>query len=603
MYRLPTLVQLHGWQRQLRFIASHEMGSRIQQEVQQAIHRFRSKSNTPWVAISRVSSVLQEDTREALAELGGLAGFCRQAPQEFGNTSFVVKMVDGVLCVKLKNEEVKKPQKTYTNKIPRVDTKERDSKFFQICSKLPETPVTIETCQRVWELPTVESAVEQLYHVMEEIETLLKSFSLEIQMSLYIQLVYFGKRVAIVVRGPRTMLTSNHNTTLENSGPHWELEDFAPHYDLWRLSRFLRTDDFIPCSELIRQTTGILQTSLLQVALTYPERISLQLGPAIHLDMAEDNRFYLNGALRNEIHEIIGMKFILSEEEISKHLSRTSSKLSNLSDKELYEERMKLKELMPMRRQKLRRSIVREEFKRKFPKGNPFLNPDVVAFHLYDSLSPGVWMNNAMVRELLLPAGGKDSMHVGVDFFDQYPHLFITQGITSTSVNVMRREQGMEDVHSDGDSWKNAIFTDEDILLLLLPRLTSKRDDWGDVKVIEVLLAMLPRHVLKNMQQRGCAKNRLVTILRQYPEAFEVQTTETESDVKEEKQLKVRLISEGIVKLGVQLVNKMQVPGDHKIISGENQKQGDGDHDGDDVGNNNDDDHHDGANNSGAAKE
>ncbi|KAH9601492.1 hypothetical protein LSM04_002744 [Trypanosoma melophagium] len=588
MHRLSVLVQLNRWQPQMRFVASHKVGSRIQKEVQEAIRRFRSKSNTPWVAISRVSSILPEETRETLAEWGGLACFCRQPPEgsgSFGNSSnsgtsaFIVKMVNGVLCVRVKDVEVQNPPKPRTNVLPKVCTKEVDMELTKICSQLPETPVPLETCQRVWELPTVENALQQVNYFMEQIESVLKRCSLEPCLSSYVQIVYFGKRVAIVVRGPRTMLTSSNNTDIENVGPKWESEDFTPHYDLWRLSRFLRTDNFIPCSEIIERTTDILQTPLMQVALTYPERISLQLGPAISLEMADESRFYINGALRNEIHEIIGMKFILSKEEIKQHLSKGNSKFTNLTDEELQEERRKLKELMPMKRQKLRRSIVREEFRRKFPKGNPLLNPDVVAFHIYDSMTPGVWINNAMVRELLLPGGGKDSMHVGVDFFDKYPHLFITQGITATSVNVMRREQGMEDVHSDGEAWKNTMFTDEEILLLLLPRLTNKREDWGDVKVIEVLLAMLPRHVFKYMQHRGCAKKQLATILQKYPEAFELQTTGTESDTKEEQQLKVRLISDGIIKLGVQLVNEIQVSGKHKIIAEENKKQGDGDGD------------------------
>ncbi|KEG12363.1 hypothetical protein DQ04_01771110 [Trypanosoma grayi] len=340
-----------------------------------------------------------------------------------------------------------------------------------------------------------------------------------------------------------------------------------------RLSRLLQTDSFLSIDEIKQRAVGILQSPLLQVAMTYPERIVLQLGPTIDIEAAEEDRLYLGGASRCEVHEVLGVKFVLSDEEVAQHLRSRSGRLSDLTDEQLREERVKLKELQPLRRQKFRRAIVREEFRRRYPHGNPFLNPDVVALHIYDQMVPGVWVNSATLRETLLPDGGKGAMHVGVDFFDKYPHLFITQSVTTTSVNVMRREQDMEDVQSDGDNWNSMVFRDEDILLLLLPRLSNKRDDWGDNKWIEVLTALLPRHVFKYMQRRrGGAVGCLETILRRYPEAFEVMEV-AQTNCIEKPRVKVRLHQDGIMRLGPKLLNELHGAGKGEDLVQEKEEQ------------------------------
>lgn len=559
--------QIAGW----RFVGHNELHTteaRIRQEVQEALRRFRGGSSPAWVAVSRVSSALSEETREALADLGGLGSFCRR-PQQAGEARFAVKSVDGVLCVKL-HDVGASPPRARCGKANRSERIPGDVRELQrICSRLPESPVTLSACRRVWKLPSRDATAQHLVNLMERVDTVLKRCSSPASMSMYVQVGYEGNQAVVVGSGPQLASVAAECTS-KNSGEgegdetqRWEAEDFSPEYDLWRFSRFLQTDRFVPINEVRRLTEGVLQTSLLQVAMSYPERILLQLGPTTRAEAANADRLYVNGAACGELCEVCGVKFLLSKSEIEQNLSKRSSKLSGLTAEELQAEREKLKQLPPLRRQKSRRAIVREEFRRRYPCGNAFLNPNVVAFHVYDQMTPGVWLNNSTVRDTLLPDGGKGCMHVGVDFFDRFPHLFITQGITTTSLNVMRREQGMEFVPSDGESWKHVVFCDEEILLFLLPRLTNKKEDWGESKYIAVLTSLFPRHVFKYLRSRGDVSAQLIAILRRYPEAFEVIETDAKGDGEREN-CKVLLRYDGIVKLGAQLVNMLQADGSQK---------------------------------------
>ncbi|EAN86179.1 hypothetical protein, conserved [Trypanosoma cruzi] len=565
MRRWGTAASLLGW-RCLWQSRACITEAHLRREVQEAVSCLGTSASPPWVAISRVSSILSDEAREALAELGGLAGFCRR-PEESGEKKFAVKMVNGVLCVRLLDVQ-KTPEKPCVG-VGRRNESIAPNELSQACSILPGKPVPLTSCQRAWKLPTMEATEEYLASLMKRVELILKRHTSKAELSLYVQVGYHGKEALIVACGPQA--ESIVNQSFNEEAPHWEAEDTSPQYDLWRLSRYLRTDGFVPIGELKSFTHDILQTPLLQVALSYPQRISLWLGPSMCLEAADADRFYVNGASCDEIREVLGMKFVLSEEEVQRHLTSKSEKLSGLTDAELQEERLKLRNLPPLRRQKLRRSIVREEFRRCFPLGNAFLNPDVVAFHIYDQMSPGVWVNNAMVRETMLPDGGKGAMHVGVDFFDQFPHLFITQSITTTSLNVMRREQGMEDVPSDGESWRNNAFSDEEILLLLLPRLSNKKEDWGDNKAIDVLTTLLPRHLFKYLQNNGGARSRLTAILKRYPEAFEVVETDEKGNGEEWK--RVHLHYDGIAKLGSRLVNQLQEKEKSKTLANNQEKE------------------------------
>ncbi|RNF26617.1 uncharacterized protein Tco025E_01409 [Trypanosoma conorhini] len=549
MRRWGTAAALLGWCH-LRHSRARLTEAHIRHEVQQAVRRLAARSSPAWVPVSRVSSALSDEACEALAGLGGLAGFCRR-PEEAGEPRFAVKMVKGVLCVRLL--DIKGSPVKHCVGEGRRNALTASEELRQTCSLLPDKPVSLSSCQRAWKMPSMEATVQHLASKMQGVERILRRRTCEFAMPLYVQVGYRGNQAIIVGLGPQLISLLDQSSTEE--AQLWD-EVTSPQYDLWRLSRYLRTDAFVSIGELLSSTDGVLQTPLLQVAMSYPQRISFSLGPTICVESADAGRFYVNGDTCNEIREVLGMKFLLSEAEVERHLTSRSEKLSGLTDEELQGERLKLKNMAPMRRQKLRRSIVREEFRRRFPRGNAFLNPNVVAFHIYDQMLPGVWVNNAMVRETLLPDGGKGTMHVGVDFFDQFPHLFITQSITTTSVNVMRREQGMEDVPSDGESWNRSAFSDEEILLVLLPRLTNKKEDWGENKAIEVLAALLPRHVFKYLQNRGGAKSRLAAILKRYPEAFEMLDAEETSDDK--KWGRVHLRYDGIAKLGAQLVNQLQ---------------------------------------------
>ncbi|RNF01301.1 hypothetical protein TraAM80_07098 [Trypanosoma rangeli] len=549
MRRWGTAGALLGWFH-LRHSRACLTEAHIRREIQHAIQRLGARSSPAWVAISCVSSTLSDETCEVLAELGGLAEFCRRS-EESDEPHLAVKMVNGVLCVR--QLEVKKPPVTQCVEVRSqksvIDLKE----LCDNCSLLPDKPVPLTSCQSAWKLPYMEATVQRLVSIMERVERAVRRHTSETAMPLYVQVGYHGKKAIIVGLGPRSVSLLDQRQMEKVCT--WD-EVASPRYDLWRLSRYLRTDVFLPIDELLSLTDGVIQAPLLQVAMSYPERISFSLGPTMCVESADADRFYVNGDACNEIREVLGMKFLLSEAEVARHLTSKSEKLSGLTDEELQDERLKLKNMAPMRRQKLRRSIVREEFRRRFPHGNAFLNPNVVAFHIYDQMLPGVWVNNAAVRETLLPDGGKGAMHVGVDFFDQFPHLFITQCITTTSLNVMRREQGMEDVSSDGENLNHNAFSDEEILLFLLPRLTNKKEDWGDNKGIDVLAALLPRHVFKYMQNHGGAVSRLTAILKRYPEAFEVLETVEKSGVKEWR--RVRLRYDGITKIGARLVNELQ---------------------------------------------
>nr|CCC93098.1 unnamed protein product [Trypanosoma congolense IL3000] len=401
--------------------------------------------------------------------------------------------------------------------------------------------------------------------MLREVESLVKPRTgRSVNISHYAQLGFLGGKLGFVSQGhvaARLLMQhcEEHGMSEDAEVPDWNEEEFSPQYDLWRMSRFLLTEDFTRIQHVLMQVGGIIQTPLLQVCMTYPERISLQLESAIGCNAGVEGRYYLNGVSLSEMHEVIGLKFLLSADEIAQHLKQTNSPLQRLTDDELRAERAKLKELPPLRRNKIRRSIVREEFRRRFPHGNVFLNPDVVAFHLYDMMSPGVWADNCYLREKLLPDGGKGSMHVGVDFFDMFPHLFITQGVTTTTVNVMRREQGMEDIVGDGETWKSAPFREEDILFALLPWLMKKTDDFKDFKHLEFLLSFTPRHMFKRLQMKGSAVDLMANMLQKYPESFEVVSV---NDGKGGSRWMVRVFRDGVEKLGTRLLNAAQTSQD-----------------------------------------
>ncbi|KAG8348260.1 hypothetical protein ERJ75_001729100 [Trypanosoma vivax] len=535
--------------------ASGTLGSdALGKQVREALRRARSQGKSAWVPLSRVSSFLPDDTRERLAAVGGLAGYCKQQLQSPQNSLFAVRTVDGVLCIRATANESHVAKSPHVSSVKSMQAN-YSNELQSVLKLLPDRPASVETCRRAWELPSVEITVSRITKIMEQIQTVLRSCDAPNSLSLYIQAGYVGKLLSFVVKG-----LQGDAVAPAVDEPTWFEEDFSPQYDLWRLSRFLLTADYISVQEAQLQCGGILQTPLLQVIMTYPERISLKLGPALMPSDAVEGRLYISGEHTGKVHEILGIKFVLSREEVEQHLKPTKSRFSGLTDEELAQERVKLKDVPPLRRQKIRRTIVREEFRRLYPKGNPLLNPNVVALYIYDLMPPGVWVNNSTVRDTMLPNGGKGSMHVSVDFFDKFPHLFITQGITTTSVNVMRREQGMEDVVGDGEVWQGASFRDEEILLFIVSRLSNKPEDWCGTKAVGVLAAFLPRHVFKYMKLRGNVTDRLVNILQRYPEAFEVSLAEDTVSSTQPQQQKwmVKLHRSGIEKLGVRLANELQ---------------------------------------------
>ncbi|SCU72900.1 uncharacterized protein TEOVI_000448400 [Trypanosoma equiperdum] len=559
----------------VRFQGTESTEASIRRRVQEAIQKARKSNRVTWVPIACVSSYLPDDVREELASVGGLAGYCRnqhqkqQGPQMgegSGGALFAVKVVDGMLCVKMTDGNISKGSMGGRLENSNLVVSQELLHFLR---QLPDQPVAIAACQRAWGLSSEEAVECAVWNALKELECSLRRREANLpSVSSYVQIGFVGKRPAFISQGRCTMaLLREEDPSTERDTYTWFDEDFSPQYDLWRMSRFLLTEDFTSIQHVDIQTRGIIQTPLLQVAMTYPERISLQLGSTVDRSNAVEGRYYVNGRSHHEVDEVIGLKFILSEDEVAKHLKFTNSRLSNLTEEELSAERAKLKNIPPLRRSKLRRAVVREEFRRRFPLGNVFLNPNVVAFHVYDLMTPGEWHSNSVLRDTVLPDGGKGCMHVGVDFFDQFPHLFITQGVCTTTVNVMRREQGMEAILGDGEIWKRTSFRDEDILLSMLQNVSHKLDEWAEGKPLSIFVSRLPRHMFKYLQKNGGAAIGLAGILKKYPEAFEVTPCEggnMESDV---NHWFVRPLRDGVESLGVRLISKLQTTDDPKDSS------------------------------------
>lgn len=297
-------------------------------------------------------------------------------------------------------------------------------------------------------------------------------------------------------------------------------------YDLHRMAVHLTTDAPTPVDTVAELSASATLFHPLQIALVFPERVRVHVSPeAVCRAAAGQEGVESLGwsvLVGPGVHRPIeGLSYTLKEAE--KAILSPNAGLARLSLEELHAERQTLrKKHGKFTSSRLRRRYTRELLRRRYPEGNPFLDGEVVAQYLYDHMEPLRWYTNTFLKDEVLPSSGKDTVHVGVCFFQKYPHLFVIRHVRASATEVMRRELDMVDVHGDEAlEGQRLTYTKEEIHLWLL---TSAFEDAkrhpGHPLHLQLVLSTLPHYLRKAIKQRGSMWVFLKRFLKSHPKVF-----------------------------------------------------------------------------------
>jgi hypothetical protein len=209
---------------------------------------------------------------------------------------------------------------------------------------------------------------------------------------------------------------------------------FSPHvsfamqsYESCRVARHLCCDAFRSLAD-VEADCAALDIDVLLVALKHSERFTLAIGP--------------DGAPH--------MKYVLSAK------GREDLKPGKLDGKTM-EELVELKaSLIPRLKRKKRsfaglkhnREIIKAMLRKKYPCGNPLLDPEVSAMMIYDMLPPNTVLSANEIRENILGDLSKLCCHIGSKFFLGFPHLFESVYDPQKGATIVRRRETDEPLSS-----------------------------------------------------------------------------------------------------------------------------------------------------------
>lgn len=298
-------------------------------------------------------------------------------------------------------------------------------------------------------------------------------------------------------------------------------------YDLYRLGAHLDVGTAKPVAVVKCAGAAVTVFHPLHIALSYPTQMKIHYGPEVPGDASRAGGEGPLGACvlalsPGRIREALGVSYVLDE--CDRAILTPNASFAHMSTEELEAAREATKHnYSPLKQIRLRKRYARELFRRHFPQGNPFLHGEVVAQYLYDNMEPGRWCSNSVLKDEMLPGGGKDTMHVGVGFFDMFPHLFVVQHQTSSQALIMRREEDMINVHGDEAlEGTRVVFSNDELHLMLLSMCFEIAQLHQDAPLIpELVLSKLPRYHRMAIRQRAKSNTFFEAFIRAYPSAFE----------------------------------------------------------------------------------
>ena len=279
-------------------------------------------------------------------------------------------------------------------------------------------------------------------------------------------------------------------------------DDVVEYCDVFRLARLLSCENFTALTAI---PDGVVQRPIMDVVRLQPERFEVR-------------RDDLSSSLIGEI--VLCDPWSLDSEgsysiryKIPPNVQTVLAARNNLDEltlEQLEQESKKVKDLRPVKRIKARRKIIRAIIRKRFPLGNPLMDPPVTALLLFDVL-PETPVANSGIAELL-PNKGRDGCPFDRAFFLRFPNLFaVVEDLhCMNSFTIVRRDcAGPASTRGCDVS-----LTDDEAVAELMSRLmTLPRASYTK----SFLVSCASRAACQKLSQIG-----LDSVIKKYPDVFSV---------------------------------------------------------------------------------
>lgn len=263
----------------------------------------------------------------------------------------------------------------------------------------------------------------------------------------------------------------------------------VPEYEAFRLARFMSTSDFVALAGLEAAARDALSVPVPQVLLAFPQVFQVTKEGARYLlsvkyfDPTKGWKSFETEFAKMDVTELEALLKTLVAHKVGKELGMGKT-------------------------MKLRRIVIHVLQRKRYPFGNVFQDPRVLAYHIFDLLPREGSLSTDEVRAFL-PDNGRYTANISWQLFAEYPSLFYFFQEKPPVWRVMRADAPNRPTAKQ--------LTAEDVRLLILSNLPKNFDSKRRVSASTIAMS-LPLEAKTFIRDAGGWKR----VLGQSPQSFKI---------------------------------------------------------------------------------